>query len=197
VSGTITFSRSHFIDGGGGEAMIEQRFNGGRIVFDGCTFAAPKRSAAAPFLMRALTAGGAKLDIDVRGGSFEDATGGAVSIDASESSSASIAIADAVSQRLGGGILAVNARGTARAFVTMHATRVIAPGVRGGALVSVTMSDGASGCIDITGNTFTTGSGAFPVRIVQKGFAPVTLVAPEDPATVAVEGNVARVAACR
>ena len=196
VSGTISCSRCRLTDGGGGEVIAEQRFNSGRIVFDGCTFGAPKRPGAAPFLVRVLTAGRARLDVDVRGGSFEDADGGAVSVDAADSSSASTSITDAVSQRLGRGILAVAGHGTAQTPVAMHGTRVIAPGVRGGALVRVTAGDAATACVDLSGNVFTVGSGAFPVRIGQQGLARVTLVSPDDAGTIATEGNVSRAAAC-
>src|SRR5947209_10627532 len=118
AGGTITFSRSSFVDNAGSEMLVEQRFNNGKIVLDRCTLAATGRPQVAPYLIELRSFGNAKVDVEIRTGDLRDNLGSAIDAAASETSSLSIDTRDSSLQHFGHGIMTVAAKQSATARVT-------------------------------------------------------------------------------
>jgi hypothetical protein len=153
IGGTITFSRSSFVDNAGSEMLIEQRFNNGRIVLDRCTLAATGRPDIAPHLLEARTFGGAKVAIELRTADLHDNLGSAITAEANENSSLAIEARDSSLQHFAHGIIAVTARQNGQAHVTLNGNTLVAQ-ASDRPPVEIIASERAGMCIDIAANRF-------------------------------------------
>jgi hypothetical protein len=153
AGGTVTFSRSSFVDNAGSEMLVEQRFNDGRIVLDRCVLAATGRPDVAPHLLELRTFGTAKVAVDLRTVELRDNLGSAVDAVASESSSLSFDARDSSIQHFGHGVLTVASKQSGKAQVTLRGNTIVAL-VSDRAWVDAGSADTASACVDISANRF-------------------------------------------
>jgi hypothetical protein len=167
VGGTITFSRSSFADNAGSEMLIEQRFNNGKIVLDRCVLSATGRPEAAPHLLELRTFGNGKVEVEIRTGDLHDNLGSAVDAAAAESSSLSIDVGDSSLQHFGRGIMAVAAKQSGNARITLHANTIVAL-ASDRAWVDAAASDTAGICVDIAANRFS----SVPGTVIHLGASP-------------------------
>jgi hypothetical protein len=210
AGGTITFSRSSFVDNAGSEMLIEQRFNNGKIVLDRCILAATGRPQVAPYLMELRSFGNAKIEVEIRTGDLHDNVGSAIDAAASETSSVSIDASDSSLQHFGHGIMTVAAKQSANARVTLRNNMVVAL-ASDRAWVDVAATEAGSVCADITANRFSSVPGtvihlaASPrsrlsvlgVGAGDPGSISAALAAANGGASTLVEGAAAGVAECR
>jgi hypothetical protein len=210
ASGTITFSRSSFVDNAGSEMLIEQRFNNGKIVLDRCTLAATGRPQVAPYLIELRSFGNAKVEVEIRNGDLRDNLGSAIDAAASETSSLSIDTRDSSLQHFGHGIMTVAAKQGANARVTLRNNMVVAL-ASDRPWVDVAATDGGSVCADIAANRFSSVPGTvINLTASQQARISVVGVAAGDPvairtalaaanggASTLVEGPAAGVPECR
>ncbi len=153
AGGTITFSRSSFIDNAGSEMLVEQRFNNGRIVLDRCILAATERPEVAPHLLELRTFGNAKVSCELRTAGLEDNLGSAIDAVASESSSLSVNVSDSSLQHFGHGVVTAASRQGGNVQLSLHGNSVVAL-VSDRAWVDVATSDAATACVDLAANRF-------------------------------------------
>jgi len=153
AGGTITFSRSSFVDNAGSEMLIEQRYNSGRILLDRCILAATGRPEVAPHLLELRTFGNSTIGVEVRTGDLKDNLGSAIDAVASETSSLSIDATDSSLQHFGHGVITVGAKQNGNAQLTLRGNTVVAL-VSDRAWVDVATSDAAIACVDLTANRF-------------------------------------------
>ena len=99
--GKIIFTLCSFIDGTGGAAVIEQRFNSARLTFDRCDFSAPGRPQSAPSLLRARVAGFGRLRLDLLDARVHDNAGSGVDVAASDASTLAFRVTSSYMQQLG------------------------------------------------------------------------------------------------
>jgi len=210
AGGTITFSRSSFVDNAGSEMLIEQRFNNGKIVLDRCTLAATGRPQVAPYLIELRSFGNAKIEMEIRNGDLRDNLGSAIDAEASESSSVSIDAHESALQHFGHGIMTVAAKQSANARVTLRNSTVVAL-ASDRAWVDVAATEAGTVCANIAANRFSSVPGtvihlaASPqARISVVGAAAgdpgsisAALAAANGGASTLVEGPAAGVAECR
>jgi hypothetical protein len=153
AGGTITFSRSSFVDNAGSEMLVEQRFNNGKIVLDRCTLAATGRPQVAPYLIELRSFGNAKVEVEIRTGDLRDNLGSAIDAAASETSSLTIDTRDSSLQHFGHGIMTVAAKQSANARVTLRNNMVVAL-ASDRPWVDVAATEAGSVCADIAANRF-------------------------------------------
>jgi len=153
AGGTITFSRSSFVDNAGSEMLIEQRYNRGRIVLDRCILAATGRPEVAPHLLELRTFGDANIGVEIRTGDLKDNLGSAIDAVAGETSSLAIDATDSSLQHFGHGVVTVAAKQKGTAQLAMRGNTVVAL-VSDRAWVDVATSDSATACVDLTANRF-------------------------------------------
>jgi len=207
AGGTITFSRSTFVDNAGSEMLIEQRFNSGRIVLDRCVLAATGRPEVAPHLLEVRTFGNSNIGIEIRTGDLKDNLGSAIDAVASETSSLSIDSSDSSLQHFGHGVVTVTAKQSGNAQLTLRGSTVVAL-VSDRAWVDVATSDGATACVDLSANRFSSVPGTVihlassprsSMRVIGAPSSDVRamLAAANGGAVTVVEGTVVAAAACR
>jgi len=167
AGGTITFSRSSFVDNAGSEMLIEQRFNNGKIILDRCTMAATGRPQAAPYLIELRSFGSAKVEVEIRAGDLRDNLGSAIDAAASETSSLSIDTRDSSLQHFGHGIMTVAAKQGANVRVTLRNNMVVAL-ASDRPWVDVAATEAASVCADIAANRFS----SVPGTVIHLAAAP-------------------------
>jgi hypothetical protein len=167
VIGEVRLSGSGIENNGGGGLVIEQRYNDGRVIVDGCTIDQTARPELAAFLIRAHTAGQGKLALELRHCDLHDNAGSGVALQSDGRSAVAFSLADSSVERLGGLALDVSAKENSRAVVALHNVQVIAPGVRARPLISMRMTgtpaESPRGCVDLSGNRFVTSGGGAPV----------------------------------
>jgi hypothetical protein len=210
AGGTITFSRSSFVDNAGSEMLVEQRFNNGKIVLDRCTLAATGRPQVAPYLIELRSFGNAKVDVEIRTGDLRDNLGSAIDAAASETSSLTIAARDSSLQHFGHGIMTVAAKQSANARVTLRNNMVVAL-ASDRPWVDVAATETGSVCADIAANRFSSVPGtvihlaASPqarmsvlgVSAADAGAISAALAAANGGASTVVDGPAAGVPECR
>jgi len=210
AGGTITFSRSSFVDNAGSEMLIEQRYNNGKIVLDRCTLAATGRPQVAPYLIELRAFGNAKVEVEIRTGDLRDNLGSAIDAAASETSSVSIDTRDSSLQHFGHGIMTVASKQSANARVTLRNNMVVAL-ASDRPWVDVAATETGSVCADIAANRFSSVPGtvihlaASPqarisvlgVSAVDAGAVSAALAAANGGAPTLVEGPAAGVPECR
>jgi hypothetical protein len=210
AGGTITFSRSSFVDNAGSEMLIEQRFNNGRIVLDRCILGATGRPEVAPHLLEVRSAGNAKIGVELRTAELRDNLGSAIDAAASESSSLSIDVQTSSLQHFGHGVMTVAAKQGGNARVTLRSNTVVAL-ASDRAWIDIAAFDGAGICADIAANRFSSVPGtvihlaASPqatMRVLgvpagNTGSISAALAAANGGASALVEGSVAGAATCR
>jgi hypothetical protein len=160
--GTVTMTRCNVTDGMGGQLAIEQRFTPVAFIISDCTIAAPQRPTASTALLSVRAAGAGAVDIHIASTNFRENAGSAIDAEARETSSVSIAIDKSSAQNLGASFVEMIARQSASARLSLHGTRVVAPG-SSRPLVAVTIIDAARGCADIAGNDLVGGASVQPV----------------------------------
>ncbi len=153
IGGTVTFSRSSFIDNAGSEILIEQRYNSGKLVLDRCTLAATGRPQIAPHLLDVHTFGASKVDVELRTVALRDNLGSAIDATAGDTSSYSIDMRDSSLQHFGHGVVTAAARQGARAGLTLRGNSIVAL-VSDRAWVDVAGTDSAKVCVDLAANQF-------------------------------------------
>jgi hypothetical protein len=209
ASGTITFSRSSFVDNAGSEMLIEQRYNNGKIVLDRCKLAATGRPQVAPYLLELRSFGKAKVDVEIRTGDLRDNLGSAIDAAASETSSVSIDTRDSSLQHFGHGIMTVAAKQSANARVTLRNNTVVAL-ASDRPWVDAAATEAGRVCADIAANRFSSVPGtvmhlaASPqarisvlgVVAVNSGAVSAALAAANGGASTLVEGPAAGVSVC-
>jgi hypothetical protein len=209
AGGTITFSRSSFVDNAGSEMLVEQRYNNGKIVLDRCTLAATGRPQVAPYLMELRSFGSAKVEVEIRTGDLRDNLGSAIDAAASETSSLSIDTRDSSLQHFGHGIMTVTAKQSANARVTLRNNTVVAL-ASDRPWVDVAATEAGGVCADIAANRFSSVPGtvihlvASPLSRVSVlgvaaggGSVSGALAAANGGALTVVEGPASGVPACR
>jgi hypothetical protein len=167
AGGTVTFSRSSFVDNAGSEMLVEQRFNDGRIVLDRCVLAATGRPDVAPHLLELRTFGSAKVAVDLRTAELRDNLGSAIDAVASESSSLSLDARDSSIQHFGHGVVTVASKQGGKAQVTLRGNTIVAL-VSDRAWVDVGTSDTATACVDLSANRFS----SVPGTVIRLAAAP-------------------------
>jgi len=150
-AGTITMTRCNIIDGLGGQLAIEQRFNPVAFIITDCTIAAPERPTASAALFSVRAAGAGAVDIHITNTNFRENAGSAIEVEARETSRVSVTIDKSTAQNLGASFVDITARQTANARLSLHGTRVVAPG-SSRPLLALTLTDAATGCADIANN---------------------------------------------
>jgi hypothetical protein len=153
AGGTVTFSRSSFVDNAGSEMLVEQRFNDGRIVLDRCVLAATGRPDVAPHLLEVRTFGTAKVNVDLRTAELRDNLGSAIDAVAGESSTLSLDARDSSIQHFGHGVVSVASKQSGKAQVTLRGNTIVAL-VSDRAWVDVGTSDISTACVDLSANRF-------------------------------------------
>lgn len=153
AGGTVTFSRSSFVDNAGSEMLVEQRFNDGRIVLDRCVLAATGRPDVAPHLLEVRTFGTSKVHVELRSAELRDNLGSAIDAVASDSSSLILDARDSSIQHFGHGVVAVESKQSGKAQVTLRSNTIVAL-VSDRAWVDVAVSDAATSCVDLSANRF-------------------------------------------
>ncbi|HUJ13545.1 MAG TPA: right-handed parallel beta-helix repeat-containing protein, partial [Thermoanaerobaculia bacterium] len=159
LRGDASFAECTFLDGAGGAVVVEQQFNSGRVEFDRCEFAAPKRSASVPVLVRSAVKAPGALELRFALCSFHDSDGGAVAMDVGVRSSGILSIAGTPFSNIGGKAVEVSAARGARAALAMSGNPFVLPANRGPALVHLSLAPGSSGCIDASANKLVGGGG--------------------------------------
>ena len=189
ASGTIAFSLCRILDGAGGAAIFEQRFNSARITFVRCDLGAPQRPAAAPWLLRARTSGSARLEIALANSQIHETSGGALAIESNESSQVSLTVDDTTVQRIGGRAIDLLARNAARARLSVHRSFLYAPL---SALAGKDPSDTAAVCAELSENHVVTSGSEPPIRVgATSARSTVRVVGPagSDPAAYLAQTN--------
>jgi hypothetical protein len=209
AGGTITFSRSSFVDNAGSEMLIEQRYNNGRIVLDRCTLAATGRPEVAPHLLELRTFGASRIGVELRTADLKDNLGSAIDAVAGENSALSVDASDSSMQHFGHGVITVGAHQNGNAQLTLKGNSVVAL-VSDRAWVDVAASDMATACADLTANRFSSmpgtvihlaASAGSSMRVIgapsSDGKAIAAMVAAANGGAVAnVEGTVVAAPAC-
>jgi hypothetical protein len=154
VGGSVSFVRCNFSDNAGSELLIEQRFNRGRVVLDGCNFTAPTRPEVAKQLIEVHVGDGGKLDVDVRNGDLRDSIGYAVAATVAQSGELSLSISGSTLHHFGDGVASAAARDHSHLSFAARDNQIAAPAVLGHAWIDVTASDSAVACADIASNRF-------------------------------------------
>lgn len=149
IIGTILFRLCEFADNAGGELMIAQRFNSGRLTLDRCTVSAAERPATE--LLQMQVGGFAHLDVELNGARMHDNTGAGIRATASEHASLSLAIADLYTSNVGGTALEVTAQQSSRGALLLRGAYFAPSSVP---LVAVEAADSAEVCADFAGNHF-------------------------------------------
>jgi hypothetical protein len=165
LGGNVQFIRCSFTDNAGSEVMLEQKYNGGRVSFDRCTFAAPQRPAIAPRLIDIRVLGGAQLAVDIRNAELRDNAGSAVESTVSGQASLALTVTDSTGQRLGLGGVVARAEEQGRISLKMTRVRMAAPAAP--SLVDVRASGAAVLCVDLAANGFA--AGGAPIRLAVRG----------------------------
>jgi len=210
AGGTITFSRSSFVDNAGSEMLIEQRFNNGKIVLDRCTLAATGRPQVAPYLIELRSFGNAKVELEIRNGDLHDNLGSAIDAAASESSSVSIDAHESALQHFGHGIMTVAAKQSASARVRLRNSTVVAL-ASDRAWIDVAATETGTVCAEIAANRFSSAPGTIihlaaspqarisvaEVAAGDPGSIGAALAAANGGASAVVEGPAAGVPECR
>lgn len=153
VGGTITFSRSSFVDNAGSEMLVEQRYNDGHIVLDRCVFAATGRPEVAPHLFELRTFGTAKIDVALRTAELRDNLGSAIDAVAGENSFLSVDVRDSSLQHFGHGVVTVAAKQKGNAHLVLRGNSVVAL-VSDRAWIDAASADTATACVDLAANRF-------------------------------------------
>lgn len=166
IGGTITFNRSTFADNAGSEMLIEQRYNNGVLILDGCVLSAPGRPEVALQLLEIQSFGAAKLDVAVRSSDMRDSIGSAVEASAAESSTLALSVVDTTMQHFGQRIITAEARQSSHLAVSVHRSQFAAPAVRERAWIEVSGADNAVVCADLAGNRFAAPEGTAAIRLV-------------------------------
>jgi len=209
AGGTITFSRSSFVDNAGSEMLIEQRYNNGRIVLDRCTLAATGRPEVAPHLLEVRTFGASRIGVELRTADLKDNLGSAIDAQAGENSSLSVDASESSMQHFGHGVVTVGARQNGNAQLIFKGNSVVAL-VSDRAWVDVAAADAATVCVDLSANRFSSMPGTVvrlaagaqsSMRVIgapsSDGKAIAAMVAAANGGAVtAVEGAVVAAPAC-
>ena len=192
ASGTIAFTECRILDGAGGAAIFEQRFNSARIAFSRCDLGAPQRWASAPWLVRGRTSGSARLEIELVNSQLHENSGGALSIESNDLSHSSLIVNDTTVQRIGGRAIDLVARNSAHARLSAHRSLLYAAGAADKIGVSVLAgkdaSDTAGICAELADNQIVTGGAEPPIRVAAgSARSTVQVVGPSraDPSAVA------------
>ncbi|HSY51575.1 MAG TPA: hypothetical protein VLC46_22425 [Thermoanaerobaculia bacterium] len=167
AGGTVTFSRSSFVDNAGSEMLIEQRFNSGRIVLDRCVLAATGRPEVAPHLLEVRTFGTSRINVELRSAELKDNLGSAIDAAAAEKSFLSVDTSDSSLQHFGHGVVTVASVQNGNAGLILRNNSVVAL-VSDRAWVDVTASDAATACIDLAANRFS----SVPGTVIHLGASP-------------------------
>jgi hypothetical protein len=154
VGGTVSFTRCNFSDNAGSEMLIEQRFNRGRVVLDGCSFTAPARPEVARQLIEVHVGDAGKLDVDVRNGDLRDSIGYAVAATVAQSGELSLLVSGSTLHHFGAGVVSAAARDHSHLSFAARGNQIAAPAVLGHAWIDVAAADSAVVCADIASNRF-------------------------------------------
>ena len=159
---SVRFTRCAFEDGA---FDVTQQFNSAKVIFDGCSFSAPGQPLASPVLLALRTAGGGKLDVELRNAELHDNAASALRAEAAGTSALALKILDSRFEKLGRTAIEVAARDGAHVAFTAGRTTILIPAVIGAPAIDVAAAAGASACAELFGNGITTGSAAPNVRL--------------------------------
>ncbi len=173
--GTVTLRRCSIVDASGGAAVIEQRFNEGRIAFDQTTFAAPHRMTASPALLHIRSDGAARLAVAFDGGQIVDSAGSAIIAESRDTSSLALTFTQTWLQRLGTPALDMRVGAQSRGLLSTHGSNVSVPG--GGDRPAIHLRSDGAACVDIGGNTIVPGVGGTGIRLTAESGGSVHVVA--------------------